>query len=206
MPSFWSGCLFFGCLVAWAVYIFRSLALCLSFICKCFLPVRKSSFHFVRGSLCCAKAFSKFSLVSFVYFLFCFLCLRRQIQNNIIIYVKERSTSFSSRFFLVFYLDLEFFLRVCVCVCVYVCYWSTFWSRSFVCSWPGSPAPLLEEADFPHRISLPPLSPIGFNAPTLWPSSLQCCLLTFPGKLLTRPLHWLCGLGPDFPLPGSIWG
>ena len=44
---------------------------------------------FVNGFLCCAKS-SKFNQTSFVYFCFCFSCLRQQIQKNIPkIYVRE---------------------------------------------------------------------------------------------------------------------
>ena len=44
---------------------------------------------FVSGFLCCAKS-SKFNQTSFVYFCFCFSCLRQQIQKNIPkTYVKE---------------------------------------------------------------------------------------------------------------------
>ena len=80
-------------------------------ICKYFLPFCRLSFCFVDGFLCCAKAFFffkiflkledncftmlcakafKFNWVPTVYFCFCFLCLRRQIQKNMI-YVKEYS-------------------------------------------------------------------------------------------------------------------
>lgn len=68
MPSFWSGCLFFGCLVAWAAYFVISPLSVIGL--QVLSPVRKSSFILSVAS-CCAKA-SKFSLVSFVYFLFCF--------------------------------------------------------------------------------------------------------------------------------------
>ena len=47
-----------------------------------FLPFSRQSFHFVGGFLCCAETF-QFDVVPFVYFCFCFPCLRRQIQNNI---------------------------------------------------------------------------------------------------------------------------
>ena len=53
-----------------------------------FTPFSGLSFHFVSDFLCFAKAF-KINLVSFVYFCFCFLCLRRQVQKYLaMIYVR----------------------------------------------------------------------------------------------------------------------
>ena len=49
-------------------------------ISRYILTFSKLSFNFVDGFLCCAKAL-KFNWIPFVYFCFCFLCLRSQIQN-----------------------------------------------------------------------------------------------------------------------------
>ena len=120
--QFLSACLFF-----WMFICMSHLSV---IICKCFLPLSMLSFHFVHGSLCCAKAF-RFNLVSCVCFWFCFLCLRRQIQDNTL-YVKEHSTLFSSRFVMVSSLIVRSLILfegcvcVCVCVCVYICCWNTF--------------------------------------------------------------------------------
>ena len=51
-------------------------------IWKYFLPFHRLCFCFVSGFLWCAKVF-KFNYISFVYICFYFLCLRRQIKENI---------------------------------------------------------------------------------------------------------------------------
>ena len=58
-------------------------------ICKYFLPFSRNIFILLMVLLC--KIF-KFNLDLFVYFCFCFLCLKRQILKNIaVIYMNECS-------------------------------------------------------------------------------------------------------------------
>ena len=54
------------------------------------------SFHFVDSLFCCEKDF-KFNLVPFVYFLFLFHCLRRQVQKCIATICVKEYFMFSSR-------------------------------------------------------------------------------------------------------------
>ena len=54
------------------------------------------SFHFVDTLFCCEKDF-KFNLVPFVYFLFLFHCLRRQLQKDIATICVKEYFMFSSR-------------------------------------------------------------------------------------------------------------
>ena len=82
-------------LVGWLIlscmsylYILNRNALSVISFANIFTPLSELSFHFVSDFLCFAKAF-KINLVSFVYFCFCFLCLRRQVQKYLaMIYVR----------------------------------------------------------------------------------------------------------------------
>ena len=61
---------------------FHILSIIRYIICKYLLPFSRLPFCFVDSLLCCAKAFL-FGVVSFVYFCFCFSCLRKHIQKGI---------------------------------------------------------------------------------------------------------------------------
>ena len=64
------------------------------------LPFSGLSFYFVDCFLCCAKTFY-FDVVPFIYYFFCFPCLRRHIRKNISMSYVQDFTMFSSRIFMV---------------------------------------------------------------------------------------------------------
>ena len=74
--------LYVWCWVVGVLCIFRYEHLIIHTICKYLLPFSRGPFRIVDCFLCSAKAFS-FDLVPFVYFCFCFPCLRRHIHKNI---------------------------------------------------------------------------------------------------------------------------
>ena len=51
-------------------------------VCRCFLPLRRLSFHFVDDFLCCSEAF-RFDVVSFTCFCFCSLYFECHIKKII---------------------------------------------------------------------------------------------------------------------------
>ena len=66
--------------IVWVLYIFWILTFIWYIICSIFSHL--VCFLHLDGYLHCAKAFS-FDTVPFIYFCFCFHCLRRHIQKNI---------------------------------------------------------------------------------------------------------------------------
>ena len=98
--------LFFWYWIVWAVYVFWMLICYCSYYLQLFSP-RSLSFHFVNGFFCSAKTFN---YVRFIYFCFCFVCLRRQIQKTPLLQFMSKSvlTIFSSEILWFYILHLGF--------------------------------------------------------------------------------------------------
>ena len=93
--------------IVWAVCIFwMSICYC-SYYLQIFSP-RSLSFHFVNGFFCSAKTF-KFNYIWFIYFCFCFICLRRQIQKTPLLQFMSKSvlSMFSSEILWLYILHLD---------------------------------------------------------------------------------------------------
>ena len=105
------------------------------------------SFHFVDSLFCCEKDF-KFNLVPFVYFLFLFHCLRRQVQKCIATICVKEYFMFSSRSCMVSGIKLTSLMHFYFLFFWYMMWGNVLMSFIFLCSCPIFPAPHTEELDF----------------------------------------------------------
>ena len=99
--SYFNHIVYFLYWVIWVLYMFWIL----TFYLKYCLP-SISSHSIICSSVCdallCFVEVLYCEWVPFIYFYFCFICLRRQIQKIFLIYVKDHLSMFSSRGFYVF--------------------------------------------------------------------------------------------------------
>ena len=89
LPEFWIGWVF-GYWFVWDAAVFWIFILCHIYLQTVFFSFFRLSFNFATYFLLYENA-SKFNLVLSVYFCFYFFCLRRDIKNIAVIYVKEYS-------------------------------------------------------------------------------------------------------------------